>query len=79
MAATKTTCPVTRSEFLQHAQPILVKIGDRQAIALPRQSDNTGSLLWNSNEKITVELNGKLVTCQLGLNLTVVSSKDLPK
>ncbi len=39
---------------------------------------STGSLGWHHNGKITVEVGGTVVTVQVGLNLTVVGSKELP-
>ncbi len=78
MAKNKTACPVTREEFLRDAKPLSIKVGDREFSAAPRQF-STGSLGWNVNEKMTVEINGKQVTLQVGMNLTVVGSKDLPQ
>jgi hypothetical protein len=76
--AKKTTCPITRSEFRTHARPIGVKIGD-----VPLQAEvkefSTGSLGWYLNGKTTVEVNGKAVSVQIGMNLTIVGSKELPQ
>jgi hypothetical protein len=77
MAKSKTACPVTREEFQAHAKPLTIKVGDKEFTAGPRQF-STGSLGWNVNDKMTVEINGKIVTLQVGMNLTVVGSKDLP-
>ena len=74
----KTTCPITRAEFRAHAKPMVVKIGESQLAADPKEF-STGSLGWYLNGKTTVEVGGKLVTVQIGLNLTVVGSKELPK
>lgn len=76
--AKKTTCPVTRAEFQSKAQTVRVMIGDREYVAQPKEF-STGSLGWNINDKIPIEIGGKSVTVQIGLNLTVVGSKDLPK
>ena len=76
--AKKSSCPITRAEFREHAKAIAVKIGDREYKATPKEF-STGSLGWNVNEKMTVEINGKEVTLQVGMNLTVVGSKDLPQ
>jgi hypothetical protein len=76
--AKKTSCPITRAQFQNHAKAMEVKIGDRTFTALPKNF-STGSLGWNINDKITVEIDGKPVTVQVGLNLTVVGSKDLPQ
>ena len=76
--AKKTSCPITRAEFAQHAKPVEVQIGDKKYTAAPKEF-STGSLGWNINDKITLDIGGKLVTVQIGMNLTVVGSKDLPK
>jgi hypothetical protein len=40
---------------------------------------STGSLGWYLNGKTTIEIDGKPVAVQIGLNLTIVGSKELPK
>jgi hypothetical protein len=40
---------------------------------------STGSFGWYLNGKTNVDVGGKLVTVQIGMNLTVVGSKDLPR
>jgi hypothetical protein len=77
MPAMKTLCPISRGEFNQHAKPITVVIDGRTHIAAPKQF-STGSMGWNINGKMTVEINGKHVEVQIGLNLTLVNSKDVP-
>ncbi len=76
--AKKTSCPISRAEFTQHAKPVTVQIGDKTYTAVPKEF-STGSLGWNINDKVTIDIGGKLVTVQIGMNLTVVGSKDLPK
>lgn len=74
----KTTCPVTRSEFLDKAKPVTVTIN-----GVPLQAEvkefSTGSLGWFLNSKTTIDVGGKLVTVQIGMNMTVVGSKELPR
>lgn len=74
----KTACPITRAEFAQLAQPVEVVIAGQTLQALPKEF-STGSLGWNLNEKITVQLGDRRVQVQVGLNLTIVGSKDLPR
>jgi hypothetical protein len=74
----KTTCPITRAEFKANAKPLSVTIGDRTYNAVPKEF-STGSLGWNVNDKLTLEIGGKSVTVQVGMNLTVIGSKELPK
>ena len=76
--AKKTTCPISRVEFREKAKPIVVKIGE-----VPLQAEvkefSTGSLGWYLNGKTSIEVDGKLVPVQIGLNLTIVGSKELPQ
>ncbi|MBM3993589.1 MAG: hypothetical protein FJ303_05475 [Planctomycetes bacterium] len=76
--AAKTTCPITRAEFMKDAKPVEVVINGQTMTAEPREF-STGSLGWNINNKMTIKIGDKSVTVQVGMNLTVVGSKDLPK
>ena len=40
---------------------------------------STGSLGWYLNGKTIVKVGDKPVTVQIGLNMTIVGSKELPK
>ncbi len=74
----KTTCPITRAEFRTKATPVNVSInGQNHAAAVKEFS--TGSLGWYLNGKTTIEIDGKRVAVQIGLNLTIVGSKELPR
>jgi hypothetical protein len=76
--AKKTNCPITRGQFRAHARPVSVTIGDRTYTAAVKEF-STGSLGWNVNDKATIEIDGVPVAVQIGLNLTIVGSKDLPQ
>lgn len=76
--AKKTTCPVSRSEFRASAKPVTVTIGNVPLIAEVKEF-STGSLGWYLNGKTTIEIGGKAVSVQIGMNLTIVGSKELPK
>lgn len=76
--ALKTTCPVSRQQFKDQAKPVKVVIEGNEFTAEPREF-STGSLGWNINSKITIKVGDTPVTVQVGMNLTVVGSKDLPK
>jgi hypothetical protein len=73
----KTNCPVSRAEFHDHAKPVELTIN-----GVPMQAEvkefSTGSLGWYLNGKTTIEIDGVLVSVQIGLNLTIVGSKELP-
>jgi hypothetical protein len=76
--AKKTTCPISRNDFRANAKPVTVKIGE-----IPLQAEvkefSTGSLGWYLNGKTMIDVGGTAVSVQIGLNLTIVGSKELPK
>jgi hypothetical protein len=76
--AKKTTCPITRSEFREKAKPVTVNIG-----GVPLQAEvkefSTGSLGWYLNGKTMIDVGGTPVSVQIGMNLTIVGSKELPQ
>jgi hypothetical protein len=74
----KTTCSVTRAEFHEQAKPVEVVINGVPMLAEVKEF-STGSLGWFLNGKSTVKLGDKAVTVQIGLNMTIVGSKELPK
>ena len=75
--AKKTSCPITRSDFTSKAKPVNVTIN-----GVPLQAEvkefSTGSLGWYLNGKTTIDVGGTPVSVQIGLNLTIVGSKELP-
>lgn len=76
--AAKTTCPVTREQFKQNAKPVEVLIDGNKMIAVNREF-STGSMGWNISSKMTLMVGDTPVTVQVGMNLTIVGSKELPK
>jgi hypothetical protein len=76
--AKKTTCPVTRSQFRAKARPVSVNIAGVPLVAEVKEF-STGSLGWYLNGKTTIEVDGTPVSVQIGLNLTIVGSKELPQ
>lgn len=74
----KTNCPITRMQFSTQAKPVIVKIGDMELRADPKEF-STGSLGWYLNGKTTIKVGDMPVTVQIGMNLTIVGSKELPK
>ena len=63
---------------MANAKPVTVSINGKEYQAVPKEF-STGSLGWNINDKVNIDIGGKLVTVQVGMNLTVVGSKDLPR
>ena len=74
----KSACPISREEFRTHAKAIKVMIGEVPIMAEVKEF-STGSLGWYANGKTTVEVNGKTVSIQIGMNMTIVGSKELPQ
>lgn len=70
--------PVTRAEFRENAQPVKVEINGIPMMAEVKEF-STGSLGWYLNAKTTIDVGGKSVTVQVGMNLIIAGSKDLPK
>jgi len=77
MAIVKTACPIDRATFRATAKPLAVTIN-----GVPFQAEvkefSTGSLGWFLNGKTTAEVSGVKCSVQIGLNLTIVGSKELP-
>lgn len=71
-------CPITRSEFREHAKALKVEINGIPMMAEVKEF-STGSFGWYLSGKSVVDINGKQVSVQIGMNLTVVGSKDVPK
>ena len=76
--AKKTNCPVTREEFRTQAKPVEVVLNGTPMLADVKEF-STGSLGWYLNNKATIKVGEKVVTVQIGMNLTIVGSKELPK
>ncbi|MFO0809751.1 MAG: hypothetical protein U0746_14100 [Gemmataceae bacterium] len=76
--AKKTTCPISRAEFRANAKALSIQIAGVPQVAEVKEF-STGSLGWYLNGKTTVEINGTPVSVQIGLNLTIVGSKELPQ
>ena len=71
----KSPCPVTKTQFLDKAEPVKILIGNAELIADKREF-STGSFGWYYNGKTTITVDGKPLSVQVGLNLTVVGSKE---
>lgn len=74
----KTTCSISRDDFRNHAQAVELTIGGVPMTAEPKEF-STGSLGWYLNNKVTLKIGDKPVTVQIGMNLTIVGSKELPQ
>ena len=76
--AKKSSCPITRAEFRAGAKPVSVTINGEPLVCDVKEF-STGSLGWYLNGKTAIDVGGTPVSVQIGLNLTIVGSKELPK
>ena len=60
------------------AKPVNVTVNDVRLSAVVKEF-STGSLGWYLNGKTTIDVGGTPVSVQIGMNLTIVGSKELPK
>ena len=72
----KTAFPMTKSEFLAQADPQLPVDIAGSPFAANLKSFGTGSVGYYGNAKIQRRIGEKVVTFQVGLNITAVGSKD---
>ncbi|HVO30401.1 MAG TPA: hypothetical protein VMV18_06685 [bacterium] len=71
----KSPCPVSKTQFLEKAEAVKVVLNGNEMLAEKREF-STGSFGWYLNGKTTVMVDGKPLNVQVGLNLTVVGSKE---
>ena len=71
----KAACPVTRAQFVEKAEPLKVTINGTDMLAEVKEF-STGSFGWYLTGKTLVTIDGKPISVQIGMNLTVVGSKE---
>ncbi len=74
----KSPCPLSQSQFLAKAEPLKVSINNQDMLAEVK-AFSTGSFGWYLNGKTTATVDGKAVSIQIGMNLTIVGSKEAPR
>ena len=77
-ATAKTVCPISRETFRAKAPRSLPVTVNGKPLAAEYKEFSTGSMGWFLGGKVTLEVDGVPVTVQVGLNLTLVGSKELP-
>lgn len=77
MPAVKKPCPINRNQFRAGAKSIKVTIDGTDYIAEPKEF-STGSLGYYVNGKQNVTINGVRCQAQVGINLTLTGSKEIP-
>jgi hypothetical protein len=71
----KSPCPISKTQFLEKAESVKITLGNAELIADKREF-STGSFGWYHSGKVTILVDGKPLSVQVGLNLTVVGSKE---
>ena len=61
----KTTCPISRADFLANAKPITIDLGGHPITAEPREF-STGSFGWYVNAKSTSRSTARGCRCRSG-------------
>ncbi len=71
----KSPCPLSKTQFLEKAEAVRLTINGQEVVA-EKKEFSTGSFGWYHNGKVNITVDGKLLSVQIGLNLTVVGSKE---
>lgn len=74
-AMAKSSCPLSLAQFLSKAEPLKVGINGQEMLAEVK-AFSTGSFGWYLNGKTVIMVDGKAVSVQIGMNLTVVGSRE---
>jgi hypothetical protein len=68
-------CSVTREEFRGNAKPIQIVVNGVEMVAQSKEF-STGSFGWYLTGKTMLPVGEKKVNVQIGLNLTIIGSKE---
>jgi len=68
-------CPVTREQFRENAKPVSIVVNGVEMEAQPKEF-STGSFGWYLTGKTLLPVGDQKVNVQIGLNLTVIGSKE---
>ena len=74
----KSQCPLSQAQFVEKAEPLRITINGQEMLAEVK-AFSTGSFGWYLNGKTTILVGGKAVSVQIGMNLTIVGSKEAPR
>ena len=62
-------------QFAEKAEPLKISINGQEMLAEVKQF-STGSFGWYLNGKTVISVDGKAISVQIGMNMTVVGSKE---
>lgn len=75
MAAEKTSFPMKKGDYLKSAPTLRLAIADTPFVCPPREF-STGSVGFNANGKVVIQIGDEYVTHQVSVNITAVGSKE---
>ena len=70
----KTVCPLSRERFIKEAGALVVLLDGKKMVLSPKEFA-TGSFGWFNNDKVTFEICGVSLKCQVNVNITAIGSK----
>ena len=73
-----TVCPISCKQFMLHANDLPITIGGEGRL-LVKHRKKTGSFGWYLNDKLLIDVGGVELKLQVGVNVTVIGSKDAPE
>jgi hypothetical protein len=72
-----TKCPISFKQFQDHAKPVVLEVAGQKVVLSPKPDRaETKSFGYFAGEKIVIDIDGIPVKVQLGINATVIGSKD---
>lgn len=74
----KSQCPLSQAQFVEKAEPLKITINGQEMLAEVK-AFSTGSFGWYLNGKTVITVDGKAVSVQIGMNMTIVGSKEAPR
>jgi len=66
---------ISKNDFLKAASPLAIDIGGVKLIGQVKEFES-GSYGWYAGDRVTMDIGGKAVRVQVGINMTVVYSKN---
>lgn len=71
----KTPCTITREEFLADAEALEIVLDGNTLTAEPKEF-TSGGFGWYIGGRMGMPVGGRTITCQVGINVSVVNSKE---
>ncbi len=79
MSNSKRECRVSRQQFSGNAKAVPVNFDGFGILNAEAREFSTGSFGWYANGKMQMRVDGEVVDVQIGVTMTVIGSKELPR